>query len=98
MNKYRLSAQEIRQIHSCIQRLDGNAKVFLYGSRLDTNTKGGDLDLLVISETLTFTDKLDILSELKEKLGDQKIDLSILSRIEYDNSKFFQSINKVQIP
>ena len=43
----------------------------------EDSLSGGDIDILVISEALTFPDKLDLLSEIKTALGDQRIDLSI---------------------
>lgn len=97
MKKLRLTTQESETIMECILSLDRNAIVFLYGSRLDEHSRGGDLDLFVLSEILSFTDKLDILSLLKERLGDQKIDLTILNQVEFKNSNFFQSILMVRL-
>ncbi len=54
---------------------DRNSKIVLFGSRADDTKKGGDIDLLVLSEKLTFDDKLKILNKLYLELGEQKIDL-----------------------
>ena len=71
----RLLKQERLIIKEIIQRYDIRATVFLFGSRIDPEKKGGDIDLLVISAKLGFTDKLNILADLHERLGEQKIDL-----------------------
>lgn len=71
----RLSKQEQQTIKSVIQRYDPRAKVMLFGSRTDDNARGGDIDLLVITQVLGFPDKLHILADLHQQLGEQKIDL-----------------------
>lgn len=91
----RLTNQEKNSIVECILRKDGAAQVFLYGSRLDDNLKGGDIDLLILSESLSFRDKIDLLIELKDLLGDQKIDLSVKSHDAAVSDPFFAHILKV---
>ena len=71
----RLTHQEQQQIRQAIQHYDPQAQVYLFGSRTDPDKKGGDIDLLVISAILNFTDKLNILADLHGQLGEQKIDL-----------------------
>lgn len=71
----RLTDIERNLILKTIRSWDPDSKIFLYGSRLDDQLKGGDIDLLVLSQTLSFSDKISILTELKDQLGEQKIDL-----------------------
>ena len=71
----RLTAREQSVITSVILNYDNSAKVFLFGSRVDDNARGGDIDLLVLSEAITFDQKLHILTDLHYALGEQKIDL-----------------------
>ncbi|MBU0661729.1 nucleotidyltransferase domain-containing protein [Patescibacteria group bacterium] len=73
----RLTKKEIATINAVIAKYDKFAGIHLFGSRIDDNKKGGDIDLLVFSDNLTFDDNLRIKIELKEILGDQKIDLII---------------------
>lgn len=47
----------------------------MFGSRVDDNAKGGDIDLLVISTRIDFAIKIKILAQFMIKLGEQKIDL-----------------------
>lgn len=81
----RLSINEQRLIkQSCRDVFSDNAKVFVFGSRVDDAKKGGDLDLYIIpnldisSENL-YDKKIEFLSKLQLKLGEQKIDV-ILSK------------------
>ena len=76
----RLTEEEKNIIKNTIGEFDPEAQVRLFGSRTKDNGKGGDIDLLIISKTLTFKDKLLIRTALKEKLGNQKIDIIISKR------------------
>lgn len=62
---------------STVKGLDTNATVYLFGSRVDDSKKGGDIDLLVLSDRLSRDDKRTIKMRLYELLGEQKIDLII---------------------
>lgn len=54
----------------------GNAKVYLFGSRTDDTQKGGDIDILILSEKkLSFTAKSRIKYSFYENFGEQKLDL-----------------------
>ncbi len=70
-----LTQQEQQTIKTCIHHYDPQARVLLFGSRIDADKKGGDIDLLIISAKLGFTDKLNVLADLHQQLGDQKIDI-----------------------
>ena len=71
----RLKDSEQVAILSTVKCLDKNARVYLFGSRVDDTKKGGDIDLLVMSDSLTREDKRTIKIKLYELLGEQKIDL-----------------------
>jgi len=73
----RLKKEEIRAIKETVKSLDKNCRIILFGSRADDLKKGGDIDLLLYSTKLKFNDKIEILMELNEKLGEQKIDIII---------------------
>jgi len=94
----RLSEFEREAIKAVVTVLDPDAKVYLYGSRVDDSLRGGDIDLLVISDTLGFSDKITLLAEIKSRLGEQKIDLSIKKRAELDEDAFVRSILATAIP
>ena len=73
----RMTPLERKTIQQAIASVDPDAKVYLFGSRTDDASKGGDIDLLAISSHITLMDKLNILAELHRKLGEQKIDLVV---------------------
>jgi len=73
----RLSDSEISAIKSSVHLFDGTAKVYLFGSRVDDKLKGGDIDILVLSEKIKQADSYLIKSKIFEKLEEQRIDLVI---------------------
>lgn len=77
----RLTEHEAEAIKRIIYSLDSDTKIFLFGSRAYTEKKGGDIDLLLLSETLTQRDIYTIKSQLWERIGEQKIDI-ILAKDE----------------
>lgn len=84
----RLSEIERQAILGAIGTRDPRADVYLFGSRVDDNACGGDIDLLVLSEKIDFESKLDILIDLHSALGEQRIDLVV----ERDLSRPFTRI------
>jgi len=73
----RLTQYECNSITQTILAYDKNANIYLFGSRVDDNKKGGDIDLLILSPLLTFQHQIDIKVKLHDLLGEQKIDLVI---------------------
>ena len=76
----RIQTEERIVIRKVLHTHFGNqARIFLFGSRTNDQTRGGDIDLLVETYQCDdiFTRKLKALSELQIALGDQKIDLLI---------------------
>jgi predicted nucleotidyltransferase len=73
----RLKAKEKQAILQAIHSIDPDAKVYLFGSRVDDNSKGGDIDLLVFSRKITYGDKLLVKKNIFSALDEQKIDLIV---------------------
>ncbi len=73
----RLHQTEIKTIKETILSLDESAEIYIFGSRADSTLKGGDIDILVLSKSLSFDDKLKIKQMIFETLEEQKIDLLI---------------------
>ena len=85
----RLNKNEVNIIKQLVSSFDKNARIYLYGSRVDNQMKGGDIDLLIISPCFSFKDKLKLKAELHHQLGEQKVDLLIS---EKDTSPFVQLV------
>ncbi len=73
----RLKKGEIEAITESIKDIDRDAKIYLFGSRIDDSRRGGDIDLLIISQKLGYEDNIKIRQRLYEKLGEQKIHIII---------------------
>lgn len=71
----RLSDQEHRAIVDAVSAFDAEAKIYLFGSRLDDTRKGGDIDLLILSETIDLDAELRIKLRIYDVIGEQKIDI-----------------------
>ena len=80
----RLTASEIKAIREEIGRLDPRAEVYLYGSRVDDTALGGDVDLLVVSDTLGFRDVLRLRRRILDRIGWQQLDLVVRRRDQVD--------------
>lgn len=76
----RLTTFEITTINNSAKNIFGDTvKVYLFGSRVDDNKKGGDIDLYLVPENNDnlLEKKIRFLSELDRALGEQKIDVVI---------------------
>jgi predicted nucleotidyltransferase len=73
----RLGANEAKAVGEEVRRLDPVAEIYLYGSRADDSAKGGDIDLWVRSSRISYRDTLRLLTRIKDRIGWQKIDLTI---------------------
>lgn len=73
----RLTESEKMAIKSVVSEYDPQARVYLFGSRVDDTKRGGDIDLLIMSDSLSIGDRGKIRWELCGKLGEQKIDILI---------------------
>ena len=72
-----MTEYEIKTIKQTVLALDCHAKIHLFGSWVDNSNKGGDIDLLILSQKLNYDDKLLLKMQLFEQIGEQKIDIVI---------------------
>ena len=74
--------QEIIKLH--VRKHFGmNADVYIFGSRVDNNRKGGDIDLYITTDipaSEIIREKISLLGKLENALGEQKIDVVINNR------------------
>jgi predicted nucleotidyltransferase len=76
----RLTPDQVTQIRLATTRFFGEqAKVWLFGSRVDDQKKGGDIDLLIQANIVDVVEgmrlKTQFLATLDRQLGEQKIDV-----------------------
>ena len=73
----RLSKFEQTMIKKVFLETFKEGKVYLFGSRVDDEKKGGDIDLLIVSKT--FTKKLlrKLRVEFFKHFGEQKLDIIV---------------------
>lgn len=72
-----------------LSSLSKKAKIYLFGSRVDDSKKGGDIDLLVVSDELSKKDLRTLRIEFCKKFGEQKVDIIL------DDGQFLHPFNKL---
>lgn len=80
----RLTADQVNAICQEIRQSDPVAEIYLHGSRVDDAAKGGDIDLLVVSDTLGFRDVLRLRIRILDRIGWQQLDLLVRRRDQTD--------------
>ena len=72
----RLKPEEIEFIKKQLTPIQRNAEIYLFGSRTDDQAKGGDIDLLLLSEKpIKRADIRKFKIDFYKKFGWQKIDI-----------------------
>jgi len=67
-----------------VNELSKDAQLYLFGSRVDDTKRGGDIDLLIVSKSLTKKDLRFIRIDFFNYFGEQKIDI-VLDNGEFKN-------------
>jgi predicted nucleotidyltransferase len=78
----RLALEEQAAIHEAVHSADADARVYLFGSRVDDNARGGDINLLVLSKKINVMAKIQILALLHQQLGERKIDVAVFAHAQ----------------
>ena len=78
----RLTAEQREVIRSAVREIYGeNSRLWLFGSRVDDERRGGDIDLLVRPDSsgggYALMDKIRLLGKLERGIGERKIDVVI---------------------
>jgi predicted nucleotidyltransferase len=85
----RLTQFEISSIKECVAATFGDAaKILLFGSRVDDAKRGGDIDLLVVSNQpfkQAFRAKIKAIGQIQMKIGEQKIDMVVTADPSVDS-------------
>ena len=75
----RLTAETVHVIQEAFLQVFEKGDLYLFGSRVDDTRRGGDIDLYVVAD---YRDRMgekriDFLTRIKQKIGDQRIDLVV---------------------
>jgi uncharacterized protein len=73
----RITEREKNVIIDAVKSTDPNAKVWLFGSRVDDSKKGGDIDIAIFSEKIdkNIMQKIQVRRLICKRIGEQKIDI-----------------------
>jgi predicted nucleotidyltransferase len=62
---------------NAVKKIDSDAKIWLFGSRVFDNKKGGDIDIAILSPKIDLLKRIAIKQEIEDVIGEQKIDLLV---------------------
>lgn len=72
----RLDPEKAQFLKKEIQAILPKAQVYLFGSRVDDEKRGGDIDILIVGKRkLDWREKGDVKNAFWQRFGEQKLDL-----------------------
>jgi predicted nucleotidyltransferase len=73
----RISEYEKTVIIEAVKSIDPNAQIWLFGSRIYDEKKGGDIDIAILSEKINkeVMRKIQVKRFICNRIGEQKIDI-----------------------
>jgi len=84
----RISDEQTNFLKNEILGIVPEAAVYLFGSRVDDRKKGGDIDVMILSDKkLSWKEKSRIRWEFYDKFGEQKLDIMSATFNERDSFK-----------
>ncbi len=78
----RLHQNQVKILKDKLETICSNAQLYLFGSRVDDEKRGGDIDLLVVSKDITKRDLRYLRIDFFKHFGEQKLDIIL------DDGKF----------
>ena len=81
----RLSPSQRSVILAAVGRQDPDARIILFGSRTDDHLKGGDIDLLIVSDRIGLHQEWEIRRDILDEIGWQKLDLIVRGSSQLDS-------------
>jgi predicted nucleotidyltransferase len=73
----RISDVEKDALINSIRQVDCNARIWLFGSRVDDSKRGGDIDIAVLSSNIHLSERMIIRRSIVDRIGEQKIDMIV---------------------
>ena len=76
----RLTPHQRTAILTAVGKQDPKARIILFGSRADDRARGGDIDLLIVSDVIGMHQEWEIRRDVLDEIGWQKLDLIVRRR------------------
>lgn len=89
----RLTSEQHNVIVRSIRACDPEARIYLFGSRVEDHAKGGDIDILIISDKLGFRDLWPIRRDILDEMGWQKLDLIVRKPDQLSDAIAVEALN-----
>ena len=81
----RIMSEERNAIINAVRERDPLARTLLFGSRVDDRKRGGDIDILIISNCIERNELGEIQDDVFEHIEEQKLDL-VLTNSSIDDA------------
>lgn len=84
----RIPKEQLEFLKKEIKATIPDAVIYLFGSRVDDTKKGGDIDIMILTnKKVTWREKSKIKWNFYKKFGEQKIDIVVFSPNQLDPFK-----------
>jgi predicted nucleotidyltransferase len=94
----RVKTEHIKFLKRSIKKYLPNAAIYLIGSRVNDELKGGDIDILVIDERkLSGREKRNLKLAFYKELGEQKLDIVSVKKDDRSVFKELALIDSVEL-
>jgi len=83
-------------VNAVISHFDDDARIYLFGSRLDDTLRGGDIDLFIDLPTVDpemVWHSCQAVADMQMAMGEQKIDIIIRHPASSDQAIFHEALN-----
>lgn len=80
-----MTHEQADAIREEVHRADAQAEVYLFGSRVDDAARGGDIDLLVVSDRVDFRGLLELRRRILDRIGWQQLDVVVRRHDQTDD-------------
>jgi predicted nucleotidyltransferase len=73
----RITGAEKDALVNSVRQADPDARIWLFGSRLDDSKKGGDIDIAILSPLIHLPDRIRIRRSIIDRIGERKVDMVV---------------------
>ncbi len=75
----RINSEQRRIVINSIHTIDPDARIWLFGSRVDNERRGGDINLAILSSRIGRPECMKIRRSIVDSIGEQKLDIIVSS-------------------